>query len=364
MTQNNQQLWSSLMTAALVIGTLATSSSGQASVAGTADNDSDANVAIAESAPNHIANDGVTTESLTIASTEDVVKVGEYHSRTSIELSQSEAIARILPHQLDDRQAATLYIRDIPVITFLAPLDEGGSATRDDASADVKVSGSQESVVLAQASASSGVDDYAQDPVWRATAIAANLNQLYRSGVDPSSITAIWDDEGDRLVIQVGDRELIEINDITILPDTTRNPAEDALQATNRLRRLLGGAEPLGEVYGLPAPEPAPRSSYDVVLRTLSGMASWYGPGFHGNYSASGEIFDQNAMTAAHPSLPFGTQVRVTNLDTGLSVVVRINDRGPYAHGRVIDLSAGAAQVIGLVSSGVAPVSLDVLGNN
>jgi len=91
-------------------------------------------------------------------------------------------------------------------------------------------------------------------------------------------------------------------------------------------------------------------------------MASWYGPGFHGNRSASGEVFNQHSLTAAHRSLPFGTQVRVTNLNNGRAVVVRINDRGPFSRGRVIDLSAGAAQVIGLTQSGVAPVSLEVMG--
>jgi rare lipoprotein A len=78
--------------------------------------------------------------------------------------------------------------------------------------------------------------------------------------------------------------------------------------------------------------------------------------------SASGEIFNANAMTAAHRTLPFGTQVRVTNMDNGRSVVVRINDRGPYAHGRVIDISEGAARVIGLINSGVAPIRMEVMG--
>ncbi len=90
--------------------------------------------------------------------------------------------------------------------------------------------------------------------------------------------------------------------------------------------------------------------------KTLSGRASWYGPGFHGRRTASGERFNTNALTAAHRSLPFGTRVRVVNRRTGRSVVVRINDRGPFAHGRVIDLSRAAAQSIGL--SGVAPVIL------
>jgi rare lipoprotein A len=87
-----------------------------------------------------------------------------------------------------------------------------------------------------------------------------------------------------------------------------------------------------------------------------SGQASWYGPGFHGRRTASGEIFDTNEMTAAHRSLPFGTRVRVTNKRTGRSTVVRINDRGPFAHGRIIDLSRASAEAIGI--SGVASVSL------
>jgi rare lipoprotein A len=87
-----------------------------------------------------------------------------------------------------------------------------------------------------------------------------------------------------------------------------------------------------------------------------SGGASWYGPGFHGRRTASGERFNTHALTAAHKSLPFGSRVRVTNERTGRSVVVRINDRGPYAHGRVIDLSKAAAQAVGL--SGVGRVSL------
>ena len=87
-----------------------------------------------------------------------------------------------------------------------------------------------------------------------------------------------------------------------------------------------------------------------------SGRASWYGPGFHGRRTASGETFNTNDLTAAHRTLPFGTRVRVVNKRTGKSVVVRINDRGPYAHGRVIDLSRASAQAIGL--TGVAPVTV------
>jgi rare lipoprotein A len=87
-----------------------------------------------------------------------------------------------------------------------------------------------------------------------------------------------------------------------------------------------------------------------------TGQASWYGPGFHGRQTANGERFNTNDLTAAHKTLPFGTKVKVTNEQTGKSVVVRINDRGPYAKDRVIDLSKASAQTIGI--SGVAKVTL------
>lgn len=94
------------------------------------------------------------------------------------------------------------------------------------------------------------------------------------------------------------------------------------------------------------ADEPAgPRS----LGRTLqSGLASWYGPGFHGRRTASGEVFNQHALTAAHRTLPFGTKVVVVDQKTGRSVTVRINDRGPFGHGRVIDLSRASAQALGM----------------
>ena len=96
--------------------------------------------------------------------------------------------------------------------------------------------------------------------------------------------------------------------------------------------------------------------SFAVPAQAACGQASWYGPGFHGKKTASGERFNQNAMTAAHKTLPLGTKVRVTNKRNGRSIVVRINDRGPYAHGRVLDLSKGAASQLGFIRSGHASV--------
>lgn len=96
-------------------------------------------------------------------------------------------------------------------------------------------------------------------------------------------------------------------------------------------------------------------------LSASTGQASWYGPGFYGNRTANGEVFRPGTMTAAHPSLPFGTRVRVTNRQNGRSAVVRINDRGPFHGGRVIDLSEEAAHRLGAVSAGVVDVRLQVL---
>jgi rare lipoprotein A len=91
------------------------------------------------------------------------------------------------------------------------------------------------------------------------------------------------------------------------------------------------------------------------------GTASWYGDGFDGRATASGEVFDQNALTAAHRSLPFGTRARVTNLANGRSVIVRINDRGPYVQGRLLDLSHEAAHELGMERRGTERVAIQIL---
>lgn len=111
----------------------------------------------------------------------------------------------------------------------------------------------------------------------------------------------------------------------------------------------------------LPAPVPAvvPDSAGEG-MRTFvqQGTASWYGPGFHGRTTASGDRFDQNGLTAAHPSLPFETEVKVTNLENGRSVNVEINDRGPHEEGRIIDLSKAAAEKLGMTGDGTVPVRI------
>ena len=111
--------------------------------------------------------------------------------------------------------------------------------------------------------------------------------------------------------------------------------------------------------------EAASQTAGESVVHVQRGKATFYGPGFHGRRTASGERFDQNSMVAAHPSLPFGTVVRVTNIRNGVSAEVRIVDRGPargpQRRGVVIDLSKGAARELGFLKHGRVPVRLDVL---
>jgi len=103
---------------------------------------------------------------------------------------------------------------------------------------------------------------------------------------------------------------------------------------------------------------PAPVAQVRV---SQTGIASWYGPGFHGKATASTAIYDQNELTAAHPTLPFGSRVMVTSLENGNSTEVIITDRGPYAKGRIIDLSFAAGKVLDMIRSGTARVRLEVM---
>jgi rare lipoprotein A len=92
------------------------------------------------------------------------------------------------------------------------------------------------------------------------------------------------------------------------------------------------------------------------------GLASWYGDDFYGRYTANGEIFDMNSISAAHPTMPLPSYARVTNLTNGRSLIVRVNDRGPYAHNRIIDLSMRAAKLLGFYGSGTATVKVEYVG--
>lgn len=252
--------------------------------------------------------------------------------------SESFDIATVFAHPLDDRQAATVYLRSIPVITFVGNELSSLSGTKSAAPAN----------------------EAGQDPLVRANSVLAQLQRL-STIAEATEIKVRWDEDQKAYIVAWGNEDLIQVDNETMLPDTTQDHADDALQIANRLRRLLGDAPALTKIEGLPEPVAPAAPRVGAVTSTLTGMASWYGPGFHGRRSASGEVFNQNALTAAHRTLPFGTRVRVTNVNTGQQVIVRINDRGPFGHGRVIDLSSAAAANIGLRAAGVGQVRLEVL---
>jgi rare lipoprotein A len=130
---------------------------------------------------------------------------------------------------------------------------------------------------------------------------------------------------------------------------------ERALFGVTLASAALAGCGHSKPRYAFPPPE------VPAIGTKVEGTASWYGPGYDGKRTSSGEVFEQDALTAAHYAWAFGTRVRVTFLATGKSVVVRINDRFPNHKGRVIDLSRGAARAIGLIGPGTGVVRLEVV---
>jgi rare lipoprotein A len=116
------------------------------------------------------------------------------------------------------------------------------------------------------------------------------------------------------------------------------------------------------ETDEIPSLAKIPALTQPTLVET--GLASWYGRRFHGKLTASGEVFNQEKMTAAHRTLPWGSRVKVTNLANGKSVEVRINDRGPFGKGRIIDVSRAAARVLGMVGSGITTVRVEWLSDS
>lgn len=275
----------------------------------------------------------------------DVLKVGERRSSWFKRQPSPQTLIQVRPHRLKDRPAATLFVRGLPVLTFLG---DARVAPVPGVTAGIKVGQTQ-------------LNGNSQDPVWQATQLATRLHQLLEQRFDPRDINLIWDTQRRVYTLRLKSESLLFLDARVVLPDTKASAGDTALQITNRLRRGLG-APPLDQLPGEPRFANLVEASLRPVRQVLTGLASWYGPGFHGARTASGERFNAQDMTAAHRSLPFGTQVRVTNLRNGRSVVVRINDRGPFTPGREIDISSAAAHFLGLVRTGVAPVRLEVLG--
>lgn len=250
----------------------------------------------------------------------------------TVELSN---LFRIAAHSLEGQRIAVLHVDNLPVLTFV---DQAVNT-------DVATPATDDELLL------------------RAEAVARQIDAFYQAEGDPHEIGVRWDEEIEGYALTIDGEKLVLIDELTRYANPTGQLNADALQAANRLRNLLGASEELTEIEGAPEPTVAAAPANWGVVSTFSGTASWYGPGFHGRQTASGEQFNRNAMTAAHRTLPFGTQVLVTNVSNNQQVLVRINDRGPFSHGRVIDLSEGAAREIGLHLAGVGTVRVEVLGD-
>ncbi|MEN9221849.1 MAG: septal ring lytic transglycosylase RlpA family protein [Thermostichus sp. BF3_bins_97] len=259
---------------------------------------------------------------------ESALKIGEQQQQSS------QPISTLYDYQMDGQQVVTVYVRDLPVVSFVEQPE-------------------------------------LDSPLMRASSLVAQLNQMAQGSLKDTTITLDWaepDPDGKPsapllYAIRVNDEELLRIDNGVLLVDNQRK-VDTAVLAANRLRRLLLDAPPiqapalpqaptltatanLPETGSLQQPVPA---ATRVVGPVQEGIASWYD--LHKT---------RHEMTAAHPTLPFGTEVRVTNVENGRQAIVRINDRGPFIPGRIIDVSIRAAEVLGMVSSGIAPVRVEVV---
>lgn len=192
-------------------------------------------------------------------------------------------------------------------------------------------------------------------PEARVKAAAKQLNSVLLSDLESAAKIEPALAEG-KPVIRI-DEQVITLVDESTAKGAKLDANRLAFLWANRLRQALGEQHLQTQDY--PAFNPQPQPRYIGTGQTQVGEASWYGPGFHGRRTASGARYNMYAMTAAHRRLPFGTLVRVTNRRNNRSCIVKITDRGPFAHGRIIDLSKSAAQAIGM--SGVAKVTLEVV---
>jgi rare lipoprotein A len=187
-------------------------------------------------------------------------------------------------------------------------------------------------------------------PYLRSKQVADRLSGLAKSPIRYQDVHLEREAEGN-YKLMIGKTLLTVVDESNAL--AAHVPLDSLAKSWMKQLRIALGEKPV-----------SPPSMFDLKASgrfIAKGVASWYGPGFHGRKSADGSRFNMNQMTAAHKTLPFGTKVKVINERNGKSCVVRITDRGPYSHHRVIDLSKAAAQAIGSVSSGVAKVRLEVL---
>ena len=192
----------------------------------------------------------------------------------------------------------------------------------------------------------------ASAPISSASIVSSERRTEYRYPDQPNTV---FGSEGPRRTTGKSAPIAFSSSEAAIAPSTARSYALSAKADVSEdaaPQKIGAPYQVMGRWY-VPAAEP----DYDEV-----GIGSWYGPKFHGKPTANGETFDQHAMTAAHPTLPIPSLARVTNLDNGRTIVVRINDRGPFIDNRIIDLSKHAAQAIGYHDEGKARVRVEYIG--
>lgn len=351
---------------------------------------------------------GETTSYKLLAAINTVKIGGEYKSQGFNSISK-EVIAKFQIYKFEGRQATNLFVHNIPVVTFL------GSELTDSNGKKMVVTIRQEwenfqdfarekslKVVADEINNSpvyfgNHIPPNSKAPVIRASILASSLNQLNQRNIDVNKITVNSKDTRkssmfrkhangilESYVARMNDIELVDINKDSRSPDTIKNLGQDLIYVANHLPRLMSS---MSSLKGIDSSQVVKEITLNESERVLivhhtgteknlgkayrfreqvndifKGIASFYGYDGSGNKTASGEKFNPEAMTAAHRTLPFGTRVRVTNPHNGRSVIVRINDRGPFIHGRVIDLSYGAARILGIIRRGITPVKVQIMG--
>ncbi|MFQ3680123.1 MAG: septal ring lytic transglycosylase RlpA family protein, partial [Pseudanabaenaceae cyanobacterium] len=286
------------------------------------------------------------------------LKVGETRSQGMQRVGR-DSLTRVVPHTEDGRAAATVFLRGLPVVTYVGPVGENVATA-----GEVKVgqpSGRPKSEGTPGPETLPGLRELA-NPAERAAIAAATLTELSRSGLAADAVQAVWQDG--RFWIRLGDRAQFVLEEGVQLPNTTGDREQDALHMANLLRRLLGGAPPLMRVANAPRRSPSGLAGGPLVgrpRRVFSGLASWYGPGLYGRPTATGRPLTRDSFHAAHPYLPLGTTVRITHAANGRSTVLRIEDRGPFHGNRLLDITEAAARALGMLSAGLATVRVEVL---
>ncbi len=157
---------------------------------------------------------------------------------------------------------------------------------------------------------------------------------------------------------QLDNKSSVKEDDSKSMSDTVNSAVENKSEDVTNTSFSAKGTYKIGNPYLIDGVSYYPHEDYSY---SEVGMASWYGPNFHGGKTANGEIFDENKFTAAHRTLPMPSFVKVTNLENGVSLNIKVNDRGPYARDRILDLSSAAAEVLGIKKKGSARVKVEIL---